>query len=182
MQEKIVLASGSPRRRELLAQAGIPFEAVTAGADETFAGSPEETVRTLSRRKALAAAALYPGRTVLAADTIVYCRGRVLGKPKTSQEAGEMLQILSGGWHEVYTGVCVLRQGQERCECSCTRVHFVALRQEEIEAYIATGEPMDKAGAYAIQGGAARFIDRIEGSPTNVIGLPMALVCSMLEA
>ena len=169
MNQTILLASGSPRRRELMQNAGIDFVVDAVDADETFSGEPEETVLTLSRRKAEAAAARHPGETVLAADTIVYHDGRVLGKPADA-----------AGWHEVYTGVTVIRAGAAASRCDVTRVHFIPLTDAQIDAYVATGEPMDKAGAYGIQGGAARFVDRIEGSPTNVIGLPMALACEML--
>lgn len=180
LEERIILASGSPRRRELLEQAGVRFAVDAADVDERFHGAPEETVLELSRRKAAAAAKKHPQETVLAADTIVYCAGRVLGKPADADEAKEMLRGLSDGWHEVYTGVSVARDGKIESRCDKTRVHFVLITDEQIDAYVATGEPMDKAGAYAIQGGAARFIDRIEGSPTNVIGLPMELACAML--
>lgn len=180
MEERIILASGSPRRRELLEQAGVCFVVDAADVDERFHGAPEETVIELSRQKAAAAAQKHPQETVLAADTIVYCAGRVLGKPANADEAKKMLRGLSDGWHEVYTGVSVARDGKIESRCDKTRVHFVLIADEQIDAYVATGEPMDKAGAYAIQGGAARFIDRIEGSPTNVIGLPMELACAML--
>ena len=180
MNQTILLASGSPRRRELMQNAGIDFVVDAVNADETFSGEPEETVLTLSRRKAEAAAARHPGETVLAADTIVYHDGRVLGKPADAAEAKRMLRGLSDGWHEVYTGVTVIRDGAAASRCDVTRVHFIPLTDAQIDAYVATGEPMDKAGAYGIQGGAARFVDRIEGSPTNVIGLPMALACEML--
>lgn len=180
LNRAIILASGSPRRRELLAQADVEFTVDAANVDESFEGGPEETVLELSRRKAAAAAQKHPGETVLAADTIVYCAGRVLGKPAGREEARAMLRGLSDGWHEVYTGVSVAKDGKIESRCDKTRVHFVFITDEQIDAYVATGEPMDKAGAYAIQGGAARFIDRIEGSPTNVIGLPMELTCAML--
>ena len=180
LKRTILLASGSPRRRELLQNAGIDFIVDAANADENFSGGAEETVLTLSRRKAEAAAAKHPGETVLAADTIVYHDGRVLGKPADADEAKRMLRGLSDGWHEVYTGVTVIQNGETASRCAMTRVHFVPLTDAQIDAYVATGEPMDKAGAYGIQGGAARFVDRIEGSPTNVIGLPMELACSML--
>ena len=141
MNRAIILASGSPRRRELLAQAGVKFIVDAANVDESFEGGPEETV--------------------LAADTIVYCAGRVLGKPAGREEARAMLRGLSDGWHEVYTGVSVAKDGKIESRCDKTRVHFVFITDDQIDAYVATGEPMDKAGAYAIQGGAARFIDRI---------------------
>ena len=116
---------------------------------------------------------------MLAADTVVFCGG-ILGKPRSEAEARDMLKRLSGNWHEVYTGVCVVRDGQTDVRVEVTRVHFVSLSQADIEAYVATGEPMDKAGAYGIQGRAGVFIDRIEGCPHNVMGLPLALTREML--
>lgn len=181
MEKRIVLASGSPRRSELLRQAGVAFVTDAVNADESFCGGPKETVLTLSRRKAELAALRHPDETVLAADTVVCRDGRVLGKPQTADEAKAMLRFLSNGWHEVYTGVSVARGGNVESRFDLTRVRFIALTDEMIDRYVSTGEPMDKAGAYAIQGGAARFIDRIEGSPTNVIGLPLSLACEMLN-
>lgn len=180
MDRPIILASASPRRRELLSQAGVPFTVDAADVDETFEGGPEETVAVLSARKARAVYEKHAGETVLAADTVVCRRDCILGKPRTQEEACRMLKMLSGGWHEVYTGVTVIREGSESTETARTRVHFMELTEEMIRRYAETGEPMDKAGAYAIQGGAARFIDRIEGSPSNVIGLPVDVACRML--
>ncbi len=158
-RKKIWLASGSPRRRELLERMGVSFAVEAANVDETAEGGPRETV--------------------LAADTVVFCGG-ILGKPRSEAEARDMLKRLSGNWHEVYTGVCVVRDGQTDVRVEVTRVHFVSLSQADIEAYVATGEPMDKAGAYGIQGRAGVFIDRIEGCPHNVMGLPLALTREML--
>ncbi|HIQ62830.1 MAG: Maf family protein [Christensenellales bacterium] len=178
-RKKIWLASGSPRRRELLERMGVSFAVEAANVDETAEGGPRETVLAVSRRKAEAVAARHPGETVLAADTVVFCGG-ILGKPRSEAEARDMLKRLSGNWHEVYTGVCVVRDGQTDVRVEVTRVHFVSLSQADIEAYVATGEPMDKAGAYGIQGRAGVFIDRIEGCPHNVMGLPLALTREML--
>ena len=137
----------------------------------------------LARRKALAARQSYPGQTVLGADTLVYCAGQVLGKPRDEADARRMLRALSGTWHEVYTGVCVVdAEGREDVRSDVSRVQFVPLDEETIERYVSSGEPMDKAGAYAVQGMAGMYVKRIEGSYSNVIGLPMALVRDMLRA
>ena len=182
MEQSLILASASPRRRELMAYTGLPFEVITADAEEMKAGEPETLVMENARRKARAVAALHPGRMVLGADTIVYQDGRVLGKPRDEQDAREMLRRLSGCWHTVYTGVCVIGEdGTEQVNADASRVEFVALSEEAVSWYIATGEPMDKAGAYAVQGRAGMFVRRIEGSYSNVIGLPMALVRDMLK-
>ena len=131
-------------------------------------------------RKAAAVAASHPGRLVLGADTVVYLENRVLGKPRDEKEAEEMLLLLSGAWHTVYTGVCLIRDGYGDVRSDMSRVQFSPLSLETIRRYIATGEPMDKAGAYALQGRGGMFVRRIEGSYSNVIGLPMALVRDML--
>lgn len=177
----LILASGSPRRRELLDQMGLIYMTDVSDADETFSGSPEDTVLELSKRKAEVIADKHPDSVILAADTVVCC-GEVLGKPHSSERAAEMLRMLSGNWHEVYTGVTLLStaSGQRISRSDRTRVHFVPLSEAEIERYSKTDEPLDKAGGYAIQGEAGMFIDRIEGSYSNVIGLPMALLRTML--
>ena len=178
----LVLASASPRRRELLALTGLPFVIDAPDVDESCTLPPEEAVRELSRRKALAAAALHPGQTILAADTLVAVDGEALGKPHDKQDAFRMLHSLSGRWHQVYTGVTVVgADGAVRCESDVTDVHFEAMSDKAIRRYIETGEPMDKAGAYAVQGIAGLWIDQLRGSHTNVIGLPMALTRRLLE-
>ena len=183
MKQSLILASASPRRRELMAYTGLPFEVITADAEEIKAGNPETLVMENARRKARAVAALHPGRMVLGADTIVYQDGRALGKPRDEQDARDMLRGLSGRGHMVYTGVCVIGEnGEESVNADASLVEFVPLSEEAISWYIATGEPMDKAGAYAVQGRAGMFVRRIEGSYSNVIGLPMALVRDMLKA
>jgi len=182
-QRRLILASSSPRRRELLERMGIPFEVEDSGTEETFSGGPRETVLALCRKKAEAVAARHRRESVLVlgADTLVFC-DRSLGKPRSLEEARDMLHLLSGRWHEVHTGLCLIDPQRETalCRAECTHVHFVSLSPSRIEAYIATPEPYDKAGGYAIQGMAGMFIDRIEGSPSNVIGLPMSLVWQML--
>lgn len=177
----LILASGSPRRKEILDTMGLKFSVDVSDADESFAGTPEEMVLELSRRKALAVASRHSGAMILAADTVVFT-DEVLGKPRNAGEARRMLAALSGRWHSVYTGVTMIdtRSGKTLSRADVTRVHFVALTAEDIDAYVATGEPLDKAGAYGIQGRGGMLIDRIEGSYSNVVGLPMALVRSML--
>ena len=180
MDEKLILASSSPRRRELMGYTGIPFEVITAETEELKTGAPEELVMENAARTAAAVAESHPGRLVLGADTVVYLQGRVLGKPRDEKEAAEMLLLLSGAWHTVYTGVCLIRDGYRDVRIDQSRVQFVPLSRDTISRYIATGEPMDKAGAYALQGRGGMFVRRIEGSYSNVIGLPMALVRDML--
>lgn len=182
MNQSLILASASPRRRELMAYTGLPFEVITADAEEIKTGEPEALVMENARRKAQAVARLHPGRLVLGADTVVCQERKVLGKPRDEQDARDMLRALSGKSHTVYTGVCVIGgDGQERVCADASRVDFVPLSEEAISWYIATGEPMDKAGAYAVQGRAGMFVRSISGSYSNVIGLPMALVRDMLK-
>ena len=178
----LILASASPRRRELLALTGLPFTVDAPDVDETCSLPPREAVMELSRRKALAAAQLHPGCVILAADTLVAVDDTALGKPHDAEDAFRMLRSLSGRWHQVYTGVTVVdADGTVRCEADGTDVHFEDMSDEAIRRYIATGEPMDKAGAYAVQGIAGLWIDQLRGSHTNVIGLPMALTRRLLE-
>ena len=182
---KIVLASASPRRSELLRMLGVrELEICPArGEEKKEAGlSPAELVMSLSRAKAEEVSAQYPADTVIiAADTIVWINGRVLGKPKSREEAAEMLHTLSGSWHEVYTGVALLSGGKTALEYEMSRVHFRPLTEGEIAAYIRDGEPMDKAGAYGAQGKGALFVDRIEGDFFNVMGLPVCRLGQMLK-
>ena len=175
----LILASQSPRRAELLRRAGISFTVQVTGIPEEHqpSESPDSYVLRLAREKASAVA----GDLVLGADTVVVSNGQILEKPMDHEHAYQMLQSLSGRRHSVLTGVC-LRHGDriysEVCE---TLVHFVDLTAEEIDSYVQSGEPMDKAGAYAIQGLASKFIDRIEGDYSNVVGLPVFLVYRMLK-
>lgn len=173
----LILASKSPRRRELLQNAGIPFEVRAADVPEVrLAGEmPVAYVRRLARQKA-EAVARHEGETILGADTIVLAGHEVLEKPRDEADAKRMLRRLSGREHEVITGICVLGPGGEVVDSEATRVRFVPLSDEDVDAYVATGEPMDKAGAYAIQGLASKFIDRVEGDYFNVVGLPVARV------
>ncbi|MBR6165627.1 MAG: septum formation protein Maf [Clostridia bacterium] len=179
--ETLVLASHSPRRMELLTLAGIPFETASPDVDESCSLLPSEAVAVLSARKALAVSAHYPSRFVLAADTLVAVDGVPLGKPADEDDACRMLRLLSGRTHQVYTGVSVLSpSGSVLSGTDCTDVTFCTLTEEEIVAYVQSGEPMDKAGAYALQGRAALWIEKLNGSHTCVIGLPMVLVRKML--
>lgn len=178
--EPLVLASGSPRRAEILRAVGWPFEARAADVDETLAAGEEAVayVERLALAKAAAVAAGLLFGLVLGADTVVVVDGRVLGKPRGRDEAREMLRLLGGREHEVLTGVALVRAESKRAVVAheWTRVRVGALMPDEIDWYVATDEPMDKAGAYAIQGRAALFIDGVEGDYWNVVGLPLRLV------
>ena len=175
----LILASQSPRRRELLGLFRRPFTVRVADIDETMdpALPPYDEVARVSRAKAMAISRTEDD-IVVAADTIVVCAGRTLGKPRTRAEAAEMLQLLSGRDHQVMTGMTVLRGSTAVTTTEVTDIHFRPLTEKEIESYIATGEPMDKAGAYGIQGGAALFAQRMVGDYYNVMGLP---VCRLYE-
>jgi septum formation protein len=195
----LVLASASPRRRELLAQAGFSFEVHPAHIpEEPLEGEdPFAYVIRLAREKAQAVyreltsaapptgKALLDGESplaVLGADTMVTLDKTILGKPENAADAARMLRLLSGRTHRVITGVALVTANGAEVAAEATAVRFLALSEEEIAAYVATGEPMDKAGAYAIQGRAARWIPRIEGCYFNVVGLPLALVSTLLES
>lgn len=180
MSQRLILASASPRRSELLKAAGIPFEVIVSEAEETNVGTPEHIVLTNAYRKGEAVFASHPDAFVLAADTVVAIDGIVFGKPKDEKDAKQMLTRLSGNWHEVLTGVQLLYGNHALSKVDKTLVHFMNLSEKEIDAYIQTKEPFDKAGAYAIQGIAGMFIDRITGSFSNVIGLPMSCVRTLL--
>jgi septum formation protein len=178
----LLLASASPRRAELLRAAGIRFEVAPADVDERQRDGEdaEAYVRRLAAAKASRVAAAHPGRAVLGADTTVVVSGEVLGKPRDAEEAAAMLGRLSGRSHRVLTGVCLISpDGRVDVAVATTTVEFRALSPADIDAYVASGEPMDKAGAYAIQGGAGTFVTRIEGDFDNVVGLPVALIQAM---
>lgn len=177
----LILASASPRRRELMDLTGIHYEVDAPGVDEDCDLPAMETVGVLSRRKAAAARQAHPDRPVLAADTLVAIDGRALGKPADEQEAFRMLRALSGRAHQVYTGVCVIAaDGRVFSDVDTSEVVFDEMTDEEILSYIRTGEPMDKAGAYALQGMAAMWVREVRGSPSGIIGLPMRLTRRLL--
>jgi len=179
----LVLASVSPRRQELLRAAGIAFEVLPAHiCEDPLPGEgAKDCAERLAREKALAVAKVRPNDTVLGADTVVVVGGEMLAKPVDTADAARMLRKLSGRVHEVITGVCLVARGQWSVASESTRVTFSDTSEKEITEYVATGEPMDKAGAYAIQGMASRWIPRIEGDYSNVVGLPVALVWQMLR-
>ena len=176
-----ILASASPRRRELLQQIDASFEVKVSSVEEVTGGNlaPAEIVVENAVRKAKAVAEAFPGDAVLGADTIVFLDGRVYGKPKDGEEAKAMLRALAGREHEVATGIAWVHAGEVFTDVETTRVFFAPLTEEAIDAYVKTGEPLDKAGAYAIQGRAAQFIESIEGSFSNVVGLPLYAVCRL---
>jgi len=180
----LVLASASPRRRELLGQLGILLDVRAPNVDESplpDESPPDHTVR-LARVKAAKIAAQFPNEWVLGADTIVVIDGRILGKPADEDEAFAMLRAICGRWHTVYTGYCLMRHGGESYTGVVDSEVFIrALSDEQIRAYIATGEPLDKAGAYAIQGIGAALVQQVRGSYTNVVGLPLAEVALLWE-
>ncbi len=186
---RLILASASPRRAEVLRDAGIAFEAVFTNADESPRPDepPEELVRRLAEAKARAAAAKAAGAgpaIVVGADTTVVADGLILGKPASAEEARDMLRRLSGRTHGVLTCLVAIRlpDGALRSELEITQVTFAPLSEREIEEYVASGEPFDKAGAYAIQGRAGRFVTRVEGCYFNVVGLPLARLYRILRA
>ena len=178
---ELILASQSPRRKELLALLGLPFTVRAADIDERMdpAAPPYGEVARVSRLKALA---VDRGEedVVIGADTIVVCQGRVLGKPHSEEEAVEMLRLLSGRDHQVMTGLTVLRGDRAAVVTEVTDLHFRPLSDRQIRAYVATGEPMDKAGAYGIQGGAALFCEKLCGDYYNVMGLPVCRLRQIL--
>jgi septum formation protein len=179
---KLILASQSPRRSELLTTAGFRFAVRPANIDESLlpGEQAEQYVQRLARSKALAAQQ-HSDELVLGADTVVTVDSEILGKPCSLEDAKRMLRFLRGRSHEVLTGVC-LRRGQQTAEAvERTRVWFAPLSDQEMDWYVRTGEPMDKAGAYAIQGFASRFIEKIEGSYSNVVGLPVERVYQKLQ-
>jgi septum formation protein len=185
---RLILASGSPRRAEILRNAGFSFTIQPAHADETLLPSEraEDYVLRLAKAKAQLVAAAANGvenTFVIGADTTVVCDGRIFGKPADAAEAREMLQALSGTTHEVLTGIAIVRasDGKSVAEVATTHVTFLPLTEEEIDAYVASGEPFDKAGAYGIQGLGGKFVSRIEGCYFNVMGLPLSRVWQALR-
>lgn len=180
---RLILASGSPRRRELLAGMGYTFDILVPDVDEHVSGHARDVVGILSRRKAEAAAQQLDSGIVIASDTLVSLNGQALGKPADEADAFHMLRTLSANTHEVFTGVTLMdaADGRNETRVARTGVRFRSLSDEEIEAYIRTGEPMDKAGAYGIQGGAGAFVEELDGSFENVMGFPVDVIQDMLS-
>ncbi|MFP5213324.1 MAG: Maf family protein [Acidobacteriota bacterium] len=185
MLEPLVLASGSPRRKEMLDAMGLSFEVITSGVDESggVGEAPEALVRRWAGEKAAAVARLRPNCWVIGADTIVVLDGTIFGKPESPDEASSMLRQLAGRSHEVMSAVALARldRGFTRVECVRTEVRFKPLSEKEIRAYVHTGEPMDKAGAYGIQGLGAFLVEAVSGSYTNVVGLPLSETLEWLK-
>ena len=184
LTRSILLGSGSPRRKELLEAAGFDVRVHATGADESWpSGEPSDAVKTLAVRKMRALGESRPerGSTSVTADTVVFLDQEPLNKPADHDDAIRMLQALNGRAHDVITAFCVRRGERERVAAVSTRVWFRGLRTVEIERYVASGEPMDKAGAYGIQGGGGALVDRLEGSYTNVVGLPLAELIETIE-
>lgn len=187
LYERIILASGSPRRRELLAQIGIKTEVIPSYADEdTDIADPKQRVEELARRKCVDVARDIPSGIFLGADTVVCIDGEILGKPADEEEARAMLRKISGRTHQVYTGVALMQKEagnvmREALFSEKTDVTVAELDDYDIEEYVSSGEPMDKAGAYGIQGRFAKFVERIDGEYSNVVGLPLAAVYARLK-
>lgn len=178
-----VLASSSPRRQALLKLLLADFEVVPSDVDESVqvAESPEAMVARLAREKAVAVQDRYPSACIIGADTLVVCEEQFLGKPASPEEARSMLRKLSGKTHQVLTGVCLLHPDTVSVEYATTDVTFCELTEQEIENYLRSGEPFDKAGAYATQGLGARFVEKIDGCHFNVVGLPVSRLYQMMK-
>lgn len=179
---RIVLASGSPRRTEILNSVGWDFVKAIPDVDESVivGESPEAYVQRLAAEKARAVSASHPNEIILAADTTVVINGEIIGKPVDLVDARRMIAMLAGNWHEVLTGVAVVRNGTQRIGLQSTRVKFAAMDDAEIDFLVEKGDPLDKAGAYAVQAQAALFIEGIEGDYWNVVGLPISLVYRLI--
>ena len=177
----VILASASPRRQELLRFVVPEFDVMPSGAPEEADGHPSKRVVALALIKAQDIAAQHPDALVIGADTLVAIHGQVLGKPQDEQEAIAMVRMLSGRTHKVYTGLALIADGKVRTACCVTRVTFAHMSEAEIRAYVATGESLDKAGAYGIQGYAGKYIRGIRGCYYNVMGLPLHTLYRMLN-
>ena len=180
---KLILASGSPRRAEILDSVGWNFTKHLHDIDESERGgeSPEDYVVRLAREKAEAVAVNYANEIVLGADTTVVVDGQMLAKPMDLEDAKRMLNLLAGNWHEVLTGIAIVQTGETRSDIQRTRVKFAAMSDAEINFLAERGDPLDKAGAYAVQAQAALFIERIDGDYWNVVGLPVGLVYRLIS-
>jgi len=185
LMKKIILASGSPRRKELLTEAGIKFDVDVSDYEEdmTLDLPPSELVKHLSLGKAKVVAGRHKNAVIIAADTFVVLKGEVLGKPYTKEKAKEMLEKLSGQAHSIFTGFAIIdtETGETVSEAQESKICFREIQPEEIEEYINSGEPLDKAGAYAIQGGGGKFVENIEGDYTGIIGIPMKAFLEKFE-
>lgn len=183
MMKKIILASASPRRKELLETAGISFEICVADVDESIpeGTAPADAAKLTASKKAQAVSETYPDAVVIGADTIVVADGKILGKPKDKADAENMLRMLSGKEHLVITGVCLALGNEKTVFEKTSKVRFYQLTDAEIEAYVATDEPMDKAGAYGIQGKGCVLVESIEGDYFNIVGLPVAATVKELK-
>ena len=181
--KNIILASTSPRRRELLTLAGVKFEVLALNVDESVPKGtpPEYAVEMTARKKAMAIAERHGRSIVIGADTVVVCDGKILGKPKSKKEAVEMLKMLSGREHLVMTGVCIAHGGETEIYHVVTKVKFYELSNKNINDYVNPGEPMDKAGAYGIQGRGCVLVESIEGDYFNIVGLPISSLCRKLK-
>lgn len=181
--KNIILASTSPRRRELLTLAGVKFEVLALNVDESVPEGtpPEQAVEMTACKKAMAIVEQHKSSIVIGADTVVVCDGKILGKPKDKNDAVAMLQMLSGREHLVMTGVCIAHDGKNDIYHAVTKVKFYKLSDKDIRAYVDSGEPMDKAGAYGIQGGGCVLVESIEGDYFNIVGLPVASLCQRLK-
>lgn len=181
--KRIILASASPRRKELLENADISFEIIVADVDETIpeGTAPCDAAKLTASKKAQAVSVLHPEAVVIGADTIVVADGKILGKPKNEADAKAMLRMLSGKEHLVITGVCLANGGNKTVFEKTSKVRFYELSDEEIEAYVATKEPMDKAGAYGIQGKGCVLVESIDGDYFNIVGLPVAATVRELK-
>ena len=180
--KSIVLASKSPRRKELLTQIGVPFLCCPAVGEEVISTSvPETAVKELALQKAREVRQQYPDSVIVSADTVVAFDGRILGKPADLEDAIRTLKLLQGNVHSVFTGVTIINGEDEITFAEETRVHVFPMTEEEITAYAASGEPMDKAGSYGIQGRFAAYIERIEGDYNNVVGLPVGRLWQFLK-
>lgn len=180
---RIILASESPRRRELLTLIGLDFTVITSHVEECppADATPDETVRELSRQKAQAVALLHPDDCIIGADTIVDLDGEILGKPHTPENAKRFLTRMQGRSHTVYTGVTVITPGRVDVRHATTEVTFAPMTEHEIDWYVGTNDPLDKAGAYGVQGPFGMFVERIDGNYFNVIGMPLPLLYRMLR-